>query len=65
MNEEKKLCPNCGKEATLLPAGPYLRDKSTWVVFDDEESRGYRCVDPGCNWIFGAPVGTHNEPILG
>jgi hypothetical protein len=60
MSEDRKLCVKCGKEAKLLPAGAYQRDESTWVVFDNEERRGYKCSDSRCAWIFGAPVGTYS-----
>ncbi len=54
--ENKKFCPKCGEPGTQLPAGDY-GDASTWVKFDNEECRGYKCSNPSCAWLFGNPVG--------
>jgi hypothetical protein len=60
------MCPKCGKEAKLLPAGTYKPNESTWVVFDNDERRGWQCSDTSCAWVFGAPVGTGNvDPMFG
>jgi hypothetical protein len=56
----KQPCRVCGKEAKLLPAGTYRGDASTWLLFDNQERRGWRCSDPDSDCIFGAPVGTYN-----
>jgi hypothetical protein len=55
MSEDKK-CPKCGEPGAQLPAGKYRSEDSTVYEFDNAECRGYQCPNPGCAWVFGAPV---------
>jgi hypothetical protein len=45
-------CRFCGSKATQLSAGIYGN-----VRFNGEDNLGFRCDNPDCDMIFGAPVG--------
>jgi hypothetical protein len=61
MSDATKPCPLCGKKANLLPAGTYRQNEFTWALFDNDECRGWRCSNPRCSGITGAPVGIYNS----